>query len=177
MKRKIITFLGIALLLVIGIRVTLEINATSQISKDNYLSEFTSSATNIIADFDMIIAKNVKTHYYGDEVNGTMEKIASAYYYDGKITINDVKAFRKIMIKDNDEIIKRQITYSTDTEFNIYKTLPRFYDDINNPDQSIKEAIELPIVIYILNPLNMIEEQYYIDKNLEYQRVNTYERK
>ncbi len=177
MKRKIITFLGIVLFIIIGIRVTLGINVTSQISKDNYLSEFTSSATNITADFNVIIAKKVKTHYYGDEVDGTMEKAASAYYYDGKIVINDVKAFRKIMIKDNDEIIKRQITTPSDTEFNIYKTLPRFYDDINNPDQSIKKLIELPIVIYILNPLNMIEEQYYIDKNLEYQRVNTYERK
>ncbi|MEA3424472.1 MAG: hypothetical protein U9Q80_11840 [Bacillota bacterium] len=177
MKRKIIVSLGIALILVIGIRVAFGINATSQISKDNYLFEFKSSAANITTKFDVIIAKNVKTHYYGGEVNGTMEKAASVYYYDGKIIINDVKAFRKILIKDNDEIIKRQITSSADTEVNIYKTLPRFFDDINNPDQLIKESIELPIVIYILNPLNMIEEQYYIDKNLEYRRVNTYERK
>ena len=106
-----------------------------------------------------------------------MEKDASVYYYDGKITIDNVKAFRKILIKDGDEIIKRQVTSSENVEFNICKTIPRFFDDIGNPDPSIKEVVEAPVTIFILNPLNWIEEQYYIDKNLEYRRMITYDRR
>ncbi len=175
MFKKTIYSVAIILFLLLAIRFALGIYAYNQLESDdgNEVIEY----SNITIDFRVIIADEVKTYTYGSEVTGVFEKDASVYYYDGKVTINNDKSFRRFIMKDFGSLIVKQIIWPEDVVFLIYETLPRFYDDVNKPDKSMLEAVERPLIVYELNAFNMITDKYYIDKDIEYERIKTYIRK
>lgn len=176
MKSKIIfRYVVGAIVAVLIIRLVLGIYASNQIAEDTGTEG--SAYPTIVCDYQVIIAGKVRTYSYGQETTGVFEKNASVYYYDGEITIQNQRALRTFLIRDVGGVTKKTMLFPEEVLYTVYETVPRFYDDPDDPDQTTKMEIETPLVIYELNAFNMIVDKYYVDKEVDYVRIPIYERK